>query len=200
MNKEQEEYGGSLGDPPNEKWQKFFNKCLEHSTLDIPIWKPAHLLGYFCAKYQQLYNTSYGFKFNSPSPTKSFEVFQVKKISQILSSDPRVLKEYIDWAFAKAEKEKRRFTSISFLTREEIVKEYKMTVLFAQKIDRSTPLPSNIKNYFVGCGEVNTYGDLAFLRLVSKTDSKSEVSQTFDQCLDVAKKNGFDERILMELK
>lgn len=162
--------GGKLGDTPNDKYVKFFKQFNEIDTTPVEQWKVVHLLGYFCKQFENTYNTDYQFKYNSPSPSKCFEVFQIKKLGQLLSTKPNILKEYIDWVFAdKAGKEKIRFRSISFLTREEVVKEYKLMHLLSSKIDRSTVLPSEMVVFFNDDnggerGLVSTYGDLAFLQ------------------------------------
>lgn len=162
---------GFLGEAPNEKWKKFLAQFSEIDSLEISKWRPAHILSYFCKKYYQTYNTKYAFKFNTPSPVKSFEVFQVKRLALNLSSDPLILKAYIDWAFReRVSTAKRRLTSISFLTQEDLVNNYKMNVLLNHKpdlsINRSTPLPAEyssiIKNKITWADVVN-YGDLAFL-------------------------------------
>lgn len=197
--------GGKLGETPNDKYAKFFKQFGEIDTTSVEQWKVVHLLGYFCKQFQSTYNTDYQFKYNSPNPSKSFEIFQLKKLGQVLSSKPKILKEYIDWVFAdKAGKEKIRFRSISFLTREEIVREYKMTHLLSSKIDRTTPLPDSVKMHFLhlpGCEAPETYGDLAFLReLVWSKQCSQELIDIFSLCFTGAIENGFNETILKELK
>jgi hypothetical protein len=158
---------GNLGDVPNENYKKFFNKFSEIDTLPIQEWKVVHILSYFCKKYKDAYNIDYKFKFNNPAPSKCFEVFQVKRLSQMLSSNPSILKEYIDWVYLhKVVKAKRRLTSISFMTVEGVVNEYKTKYLLSptQNISRSTLLPEKYQELFKNKGfELKTYGDLAFL-------------------------------------
>lgn len=167
--KEKESTGGELTDLPNEQYQKFFGKFLEIETLSVELWKPVHILSYFCKKYKDTYQTDYKFKFNSPSPLKCFEVFQVKKLAMMLTSNPSLLKDYIDWVYLnKVVKAKRKLTSISFMTAEGLVQDYKMNVLLAGKknlnVDRSTPLPDKYQEVFQKTGtSIKTYGDLAFV-------------------------------------
>lgn len=159
--------GGNLGDAPNDNYKKFFIKFQEIENIEVKDWKVVHILSYFCKKYKEAYNIDYKFKFNNPAPSKCFEVFQIKKLSQILSSNPSILKEYIDWVYLnKVVKAKRRLTSISFLTTEGVVNEYKIKYLLSpsQNISRETLLPENLKALFNNKGfSVNTYGDVAFL-------------------------------------
>lgn len=196
--KAKEETGGELTDYPNDKYKQFFDKFPEIETLDVNEWKPVHILAYFCKKYHEQYNVKYGFKFNSPSPQKCFEVFQVKRLAMLLSSSPNILKEYIDWVYEiKAVKAKRRLTSISFMTVEGIVNEYKMNVLLAGKknlnVDRSTLLPDRFKAAFQDIGiTVNSYGDLAFL---SQMEQTVEITGAFEK-LDTL---GFDRDVLSRI-
>ncbi len=173
-----EEDGGGLGTGPNAKWEKFFEKFAEIKTLPADGWKPVHLIAYFCQKYYDAYKINYQFKFNSPSPPKSFEVFQIKKLAMLLSSDPVILREYIDWVYkVKVEGGKRRLTSISFMTVEPLVNDYKCNVLLGKKkqlqVDRSTPLPAQFREIILKESGlvINSYGDLAFVYQASKAES-----------------------------
>ena len=165
MTENKDDFGGELDIP--EKYKKFFQKFEEINSLEIEQWKVAHILGYFIGKFKIAYGTDYKWKYNSPSPAKCFEVFQVKKMSQLLSSKPKILKEYIDWVFVeKVEKDKKKFRSISFLTGEDILKEYKELILSDRPIDRTMKLPENIIQFLAPfnskIGTIITYGDLAF--------------------------------------
>lgn len=162
--------GGDLTPIPNDKYKKFFDKFAEIETLDVSQWKVAHILGYFCKKYKQTYGIDYSWKFNNQSPTKSFEVWQANTLAAKLSANPKILRDYIDWVYTNyVPKTKARFRSVSFITKDEIVQDYKMNVLLAgQKnlqVDRSTQLPPNYIEVMKDIGGVNvtTYGDLAFL-------------------------------------
>lgn len=196
MKKNEEDLGGNLTDLPNEKYKKFFASFDEIDTLDIKLWKPAHILGYFCKKYKEQYNTNYQFKFNSPSPIKSFEVFQIKKLASTLTSNPQLLKDYIDWIYLnKVVKAKRKLTSISFMTNDGIVNEYKFNVLLSNKknlnVDRSTPLPENYKSIFKEANvNISTYGELAFISQMS--DKSNELNEAFVKINEL----GFDSELL----
>lgn len=168
MSKKVEEDGGELKTIPNEKYEKFFAKFAEIETLEVSQWKVAHLLGYFCKKYQETYKMDYPWKFNNPNPNKCFEVWQLNTLVAKLSANPKILKDYIDWAYLNlVPKAKRRLTSISFMTKDEVVNPYKVNVLLGGKknlnVDRSTPLPAE---YHQALGQylstITTYGALAF--------------------------------------
>lgn len=183
--------GGAFDEAPNKKYKDFFEKFKEKDKLLIKNWKPVHMLGYFEELYYKEYNSKYKWKFNSESPSKSFEVFQIKKLSQNLSSDPETIKNYIDWAFeTKVKQAKRKLTSIAFLTTENFLFEYKKEFLFSSKVSRSTELPESIKNitkdFFI-----SNYGDLAFA--ISSKD------KSFDSMIDKLKQNNFDFSILEKI-
>jgi hypothetical protein len=201
-----EETGGELTTVPNEKYKKFFDKFAEIETLDIANWKAAHLLGYFCKKYKEAYGVDYQWKFNHQSPAKCFEVWQFNTLCAKLSANPKILKEYMDWAFKTlVPKAKRRLTSISFLTREDVVIPYKMNVLLAGKkdlhVDRSTPLPAKYREIvnkwiFSTSGRtIETYGDLAF---VSQMESPGDPFSFKNAQLELAAA-GFDFDILKRI-
>lgn len=196
--KKKEETGGELSDYPNAKYQQFFDKFPEIETLDIEKWKPVHVLAYFCKKYEEQYGAKYTFKFNSDSPQKCFEVFQVKKMAMLLSSNPKILKEYIDWIYLnKVVKAKRKLTSISFMTNDGVINGYKMNVLLSGKknlnVDRTTPLPDKFKSAFQDIGiTVTNYGDLAFLIQMEQT---SDMITAFEKINEL----GFDKDILTRI-
>lgn len=192
--KDKEVTAGEFGEYPNEKWKKFCEKFKDIETLDVKDWKPAHILGYFCKKYEAHYGIKYQLKFNKPTPTGSFELYKIGVLSSTLTSNPALLKSYIDWVFnGPAVKAKRR--SIGFIVEEYLVNDYKWNVLMTGKtnnnIDRSMELPENYQVFFQEAGvSVKTYGDLAFLSQMS--DMSFEVTGAFLK-LEAA---GFDKEIL----
>jgi len=189
---------GEFGEYPSVKWTKFFETFKEIETLSADKWKPVHLIAYFCKKYKAAYDVNYQFKFNSVSPVKSFEVFQVKKLSMLLSSDPVILQQYIDWVYEiKVVKGKRRLTSISFMTHDELVNDYKFNVLLGKKkqlqIDRSSPLPADIREIFKDVDYVKTYGDLVFVfRAIEGNSDNSQVSPVLMSAIEKLKLSNFD--------
>lgn len=192
--KEIEEAGGELSSVPNEKYKKFFDKFSEIDTLEVAQWKIAHLLGYFCKKYKDTYGVNYSWKFNNENPTKCFEVWQMNTLGGKMSTNPKIIKEYIDWAFINVvPTAKRRLTSISFMTAENVVNDYKVKVLFAGKkdlkVDRSTPLPLKYIEVFSDVVTIQTYGDLAFVSQMAK-------SPQLESALARIEELGFDKSVL----
>jgi len=163
---------------PNIHYEKLFEKFKEIETVEHKFWSKTGILGYFCKKYKEKYSCDYEFKFNAPQPSKSFEMFNINKLYINLSSDPEVLKTYIDWLFAtKTTKLKRKFTSISFLTKEDNIREFKSKYYSNQifaTIDRSMSLPKELIEKIKDINEsILTYGDLAFIMQSDNEQSKS---------------------------
>jgi len=190
-----EETGGELSNIPNDKYRKFFDKFTEIETLEVEQWKPVHLLAYFCKKYKETYDTNYAWKFNDPNPSKCFEVWQLSRIAANISANPKLIKDYIDWAYQNlVPKATRRFTSISFITKDYTMNNYKMNVLLSGKrnlsVSRTTTLPANYKAIFEEIGVfADNYGDLAFLSQMEQTPEMASAFQKLEQA-------GFDKDIL----
>lgn len=191
-----EDYNIKLGELPNKKYVNFFDRFKEIEHLSTEKWGTLHILAYFCKKYKEHYNVDYTFKFNSPSPAKCFEVFQVKRLALLLTSNPTLLRDYIDWIYLnKVVKAKRRLTSISFMTKEDVVNEYKINVLLAGKknlnVDRSTLLPDKFISVFREAGTpINTYGELAFISQMDPLSSELIIA------MQKIEELGFDKEIL----
>lgn len=194
--KDKEENGGDLNGAPNKKYEQFFAKFAEIDTVPMSDWKTVHVLAYFCKKYEDHYKTKFQFKYNSTNPSSCFEVFQIKKLASQISSNPKILTEYIDWVYkTRVVEAKRKLTSVSFLTVESLVTEYKTKFLFADKKDlqvsRSTPVPDEYKPVFSEAGvNVQTYGDLAFMYQME--DKPATLQAAFDKIVEM----GFDPEVL----
>lgn len=190
----QDDKDQNLSTVPNASYQKMFDKFKEIDTLPMDQWNKNHLLGYFVRCYKDKYGIDYGFRFNTPQPSKSFEIFHIGSIGSKLSTDPIIFKQYIDWVFTnEVPKLKRRFTSISFLNNEERLNFFKWKVLTSPKeassYDRSTTLPSPYLEAMIGTG-IKTFGDLAFANSAIKIGSlKNEaVISAFSKLQEI----GFD--------
>ena len=194
---------GNLNDLPNLNYVKFFEKFKEIESIAIKEWGPTHLIGYFCKKYKEHYSVDYKFKFNTPQPSKCFEVFQIKKLAQLLSSDPEILVKYIDWIFiTKVKQAKRKLTSISFMTHEGVVNDYKLKYLLVGKdplskprLSRTASIPIEfmdiIRKY---SDQITTYGDLSFILQMG-----SSITEDYKNMIDELQNNGFNIKILEKI-
>jgi hypothetical protein len=190
-----------LTDPISPAYQRFLNKLPEHATLDISKWGVVHILGYFCARYKKHYGVDYTFRFNNPAPSKSYEVYRIKSLAQMLSSDPTILKDYIDWLFeTEVVARKKRITALGFITNVDLVNKYKFLKLAmgSKTIDRATKLP---KQYIDAMAKHNVlifdYGTLAFVKQC--VDAGTE-EQHYADAINELKKIGMDLEILKRVK
>ena len=171
---------------PSKKWETFFLQGNKFNEVEIDKWRAAELLCYFASKFQEAFGKEYQWKFNSPTPTKAYEIFRLNTCSSKLSSSPQILKDYIDWIFEQRVLiDKKTFRSIAFLTADEQLQWFRNNRLFAGQtnlhIDRSTPLPSNIKAIVSSLG-CSTFGDLAFLiKADLKTDQMIEARKELEE-------------------
>lgn len=180
---------------PSIHWKKFFERFPEIETLQIDKWENVHIIAYFCKRYNDHYSITYSFKFNSTAPTKSYEIFQIKKLGMILSTSPIILKNYIDWWFQnKIILKKKKITSMAFLTDTNVVNDFKFSHFLAGKnIERATAIPLTYKmivdNYDKN---INTYGDLAFIL--------KSCDENYKEMFNQLKINGMDLNILDKVK
>jgi len=156
-----------LTDAVSTAYQKWFAQFPEIETLPTKDWRPVHVIAYWVKLYKNHYGVDYTFKFNHTAPSKSWEIQNIKKISQQLSSDPQILKDYLDWFFQTIIVAKqKRITSIAILANPIDVNKYKFLKLIPNaNIDRSTPLPPNYMTIIKSFNApINNYGELAFIR------------------------------------
>jgi hypothetical protein len=203
MTKKKMQADPRLTDPISPAYQRFFARLPEHATLDTPKWGVVHILGYFCARYKKHYGIDYTFRFNNPAPSKSYEIFRIKSLAQMLSSDPTILKDYIDWLFeTEVIARKKRITALGFITNVELVNKYKFERLLpGRTIDRATPLPPNywqvIQNHgSIHTKNIKTYGDLVFFKMGLNEFSEPKDIELFKEL----KKAGMSMEMLGKVK
>lgn len=183
-------------------YQKFFEQFKEIDSLPIPQWRTTHLLGYFNRLYFAHYGLNFTFSATSTAPSKSTEVYQLKRLAQALSADPVILKDYIDWIFKeKVQLRKKRITSLGFLSTTAIVNDYKFNVLLKKEnlleITRNTILPEKYMKIIPG-QDIKTYGDLAFL--YSAINSNEEIRLKYDKIFNELYLVGLNKELLGKIK
>lgn len=178
-----------LTEQVSEHYRKFFNKFNEINTLPITDWNNTHLLAYLCKQYESHYGVKYSFKFNNPAPSKSYEVFQMKKMANMLSSQPQILKDYIDWVFKnKIIEKKKRVTSLAYFTHQDIINDYKFKYLLKLNAApaRSDTLPDNVIFICSRHGlDIKTYAELAFAKKMHNKQSLFEELKSANFQVDV---------------
>ncbi len=158
-----------LEDKVKKSYDALFEKFKEIDDKPVVEWNTNHLLGYFVKKYLECYKVPYQFKFDKPQASKCQELFAITRLKMNISSDPQILKDYIDFAFEKrAKKSKRRLTSITFMIADFLTIEFKQIYQIkasdSETVGRTTPLPNKVLGFFVRQKiQATTYGHLAFL-------------------------------------
>lgn len=179
----------------NTAYNKFFQAMNNFKNTPIEEWKTAQVLGYFCDKYREHYGIDYTFSFSSTAPSKSQEVWRIKSIEQNLSSDPQILKKYIDWIFAeKVQLRKKKITSLGFLANREMLNDFKfnkLAKLNVNLIDRTTKLPEKyLAIVSLYNPDVDNYGQLSFLKQIGGQEKLfNELTQA-----------GFDVKMLEQIR
>lgn len=180
---------------PSIHWKKWFDKFPEIDSLPVENWQVVHILSYWDKKYKEYY----GFHFTwtmSGSPSKSYDAVVIKKIGQMLSTKPLIIKNYIDWIFQqKVQLRNKKITSLGYLANKEILNDYKFNILFKEStITRSTQIPDLWKDLSINHGydSIETYGDLAFLKLHANQseDAKILLNKIAATGFDISKLEG----------
>lgn len=105
----------------------------------------ACLLGYFCARYEDYYNTKYTLSLNDKGLFRGPEINILRRVLRMLHSDPWLVKDYIDFIFeTKVKHRKKKITSLSILAYQPNVQSYLLMREHNKKVDRNTPLPASM--------------------------------------------------------
>lgn len=165
----------------SKPWQKFLAKFEEINNLPVEQWKEAHLLGYFCKRYETLYEQKYALSFKG-APSRCTEIYMIKRTMAMLdTTDPEVVKHYIDWIFdQKIIPNKMRIRTIGFLTTPGFGNVYNQYRSKKEKITKSTELPQQYKAIVDELNvDASTYGDLAFIRMALEKSSNTSSMEPY---------------------
>lgn len=184
-------------------WVKFFERIRGFNDIEVSKWADQEILGYLCSKYEQLYGHSFSFSLKG-SPSRCDEMFAIKKIKMVLNSDnPKLIKEYIDWVFAsKLEGKQTKIVSMKYFMTPGICNEFKHHHIKKSKISRTTQLPNDVINAFAeeSHPEINTYGDLAFIKMAVDGSPDAEEMSEYKNLLNLAERYCFDLKTLDTLE
>lgn len=160
----------------SKPWQKFLAKFDEIQTLRTSQWKEVHFLGHICKRYLGIYGKAFALSYKG-APSKCTEIFMVKRMIAMLgTSNPHVIKAYIDWVYDKKIIAKDfNFRAIGFFCNTSMVNEFQIVRAKQSKIEKSTELPNEYKEAAnVLELTVNTYGDLAFIKMALDQSAENE--------------------------
>jgi hypothetical protein len=188
-----------LNEQLSPHWKKFFNHFNDIDNLPVKNWNVPHLIGWWAKKYEQHYKIVYTFTFNGP-PSKSSEVKLMGRLANMLTKDPVILKDYIDWFFEKEIiNKKRRINSIAALAQLQPINNYKFKKLLVDNkgsIDRATIIPPHYIVILENNGvKITTYGELAF----AKKDVDAG-NTTYNKVINELQATGMDISVLDKVK
>ena len=180
----------NLTDQVSPEYQRFFAKFSQIETRPINEWNKICILAYLCKKYEEHYEMKFTFSYQGV-PSKCRELYEITKLSNQLSSDPEILKKYIDWVFkTKVIERKKRITSLGYFTNVEIVNDYKFKFLFKkQVIARTDRLPQNLVAMCMRHGfSAHTYGELSFISKMPDQERLIEELKSISFPMDILDK------------
>jgi len=152
-----------------KRWQTFFLKLKTWEDDKISKWNDHQLLGYFLKRHKDCSGIKYVFDI-SKTPSKTSELFMMKKLKgAIETTNPTLIKEYIDWVFdKKIIPNKQKVTSVGFLTMPKFINEFLFYKKEAARPRRSVSLPKDYKELANQLNiSVETFGDIAFIKMSS---------------------------------
>ena len=154
----------------------------------ISSWKPNDIISYIAERYEKHYGIEYTFRMNHKLPSKSYEAWQIGKLTQMLSKDPVILKNYIDWIFSeKIIERKKQIRTLAIFTEVANINEFKWQVM-NKTPDRTTPLPQNILDITSAFDPtILNYGDLAFVSKSEDESCKSMIRKVAESGFDLGK-------------
>jgi len=179
-------------------WKNFFNKFNEIDDLDPVYWKEVHLLGHICRRFEQIFGRKFSVTIKS-APSKSPDIRVMKRLLAMLhTTNMKLAKEYVDWVYdTKIIPKNTRFRTVGYFLTSSFVNDFFYARKEKEQIKRSTKLPSSYIELAnaLGIDDIETYGDLAFVKIACDQNSENSYKRFFDN-LEVL---GFEENILEEI-
>jgi hypothetical protein len=183
-------------------WQKFLKRFDEINDLQVSKWAEIHVLAYICKRYREHYGRNYSITIKG-APSKSPDMYLIKRMMATLNTtNMKVVKEYVDWIFdVKIIPKRKRIRTLAFFVSPGLGNEFHFYYAEKNKITRSTVLPDEYKALAVALEvNINTYGELAFIKMALDQAPNSESRQKYKRLLLHLKSLGFEESQLEGLK
>ena len=128
------------------KWEKEYR----HYFQDSEKWKNKSdglvcVLGYFCHKYEEHYDTPFALSLNEKGLFRGPEINILRRVYKSLGDSYAGVRQLIDWYFQeKVQRRKKRITSLSFLAAPFTINEFKMAWKRKKHITRDKALPDGM--------------------------------------------------------
>lgn len=186
----------------SKPWRNFLTKLALYRDLKPSQWSEYQILGYLLSRFELVYNQKFALSYRG-APSKCPEMFMVKKLYPTLNStDPRLIKEYIDWCYdTKLIPKRMNIRTLGYFTTPGLANEFLLNKKTAETITKSTPLPT----VFLQAAEtlaipVSTYGDLAFIKMAVDQNPDSPARAPHKNLLKSLMALGLKEELLNSLK
>jgi hypothetical protein len=184
---------------PNVAWRDFSERLNNFDQIQIDQWEAEEILGYILKRYKDHYDINFSLSFSGP-PSKCGEIYCVRRMMQTVGSQRgSIIKEYIDWVFDTIIiPKKMSVTTLAFFFTLRMCNEFKSIFKKRTQITKSTDIPSNYQTIISNLGlSINTYGDLAFVKMaLDKDDSESDSYDVYRKLFSELREIGFDECVL----
>jgi len=154
------------------KWEKEYR----HFWKDPEKWKNKNdglmcVLGYFCHRYEEHYDTPFALSLNERGLFRGPEVNILRRVYKGLGNSYVGARHLIDWYFQeKIQRRKKRITSLSFLATPFTLNEFKLSWKRRQHITRDKPLPGGMLKWIDDFApqvkditDLKDYGDLKMM-------------------------------------
>jgi hypothetical protein len=187
----------------SKRWKTFFNKFkqIDNPELKVSQWTPLNVLSYFDKRFRECYKKNFVYSLNRV-PSKCSELALIKKVYAMLcTTNPRTIKEYIDWVFDKKIIEKGlNIRTLAFFMNAALGNEFMTFKNNEAKITRSKELPPIYANVIKECDlPIATYGELAFIKdALDKNLNIGEIDKYKDMFFKLYS-YGFEDELLKNL-
>lgn len=179
---------------PNVYWQKFKLRLDNYGQKPIDDWSEEDFLGHILKRYKDTFGSELGLSYSGP-PTKCREIYCMKRMILTLGvSDNQIIKDYIDWTYDSVIiPSKIIITSLAYFFTVNIISQFKQSIKKKTRLNRTSILPSAYISIIEQFNlNLNTYGDLAFAKLMMEEEESVQFVELFNEL----KKVGFDDKVL----
>lgn len=185
-------------------WRKFKARLDFYADDPISDWNEYHFLGHILKRYKDYMGIEFTLSYTG-APSKCGEMYCVKRMMLALSaSDNQTVKDYIDFVFdTYVIPSKVTITSIAYFFTTNFIFDFKKKFRRDSVITRSTALPTKYKEIMdslkIGDCGIDTYGDLAFVKVAMREDPSNDELKKYAHMFDELKTVGFDDSVLERL-
>lgn len=152
-------------------WGEYRLLWQDNDKWDEPKHKLPCLVGYFCAKYAELYGHPFHFDYATPNPYKSKDFIMGRRLLVMFDGNAKEARTYVKWVFAfKVKSVDYAISSLGFFVSQKFVSEYLQAKTRARVLRRSTPLPTEFVEWCLENEsgvferqELDTWNDLNFM-------------------------------------